>query len=181
MDELRDPILLTIIACEIGFWVLVLGGLALRYIARTRSLSMVALACVPLVDLVLLVAVGIDLYRGAQVEFTHRVAPIYLGVTIMFGHRMIAWADVRFAHRFADGPKPHRIPKSGPERRRHEWTSFGMWLGAAGIAAAITGLLGVTIADPVQTEALFAGLGLLGTISVIWLLTGPVWYAFEAD
>ncbi|MGO3327239.1 hypothetical protein [Gordonia sp. (in: high G+C Gram-positive bacteria)] len=181
MNELPDPVLLTIVACEIGFWVFVLGGLALRYIARMPRSSMIVLTCVPLIDLVLLVAVGIDLSQGGEVEFAHRLAPIYLGCTIMFGHRMIAWADARFAHRFANGPKPHKIPASGPERRHYEWADFGRWLGAVAIAVAITGLLGITVADSAQRDAMFAGLGVLGTITVIWLLTGPIWYSFSRD
>ncbi|MCF8608104.1 hypothetical protein L5I01_32600 [Gordonia sp. HY442] len=181
MSELPDPILLTIAACEIGFWVFVLGGLALRYVARMPRPSMIVLACVPLIDVVLLVAVGIDLAQGGEVEFAHRLAPIYLGCTIMFSRRLIAWADVRFAHRFADGPAPRKVAASGPERRRYEWADFGRWLGAVGIAVAITGLLGVTVAGPEQREAMFSGLGVLGTITVIWLLTGPVWYSFSRD
>ena len=44
MDELRNPVLLTIAACEIGFWVLVVGGLLLRYLAGLRRASLVTLA-----------------------------------------------------------------------------------------------------------------------------------------
>lgn len=181
MNHLTDPILVTIAACEIGFWVFVLGGLALRYIARLPRPSVIVLACVPLIDVVLLVAVAVDLAHGGEVGFAHRLAPIYLGVTVMFGHRMIAWADARFAHRFADGPQPYRVPESGPERRRYEWADFGRWLGAVAIACAITGLLSATVADTAQREAMVGGLGALGAITVIWLLTGPVWYAFGRD
>ncbi|GAA4676048.1 hypothetical protein [Gordonia humi] len=178
---MNSPVLMTIAACEIGFWVFVLGGLALRYLARRPGPSAIVLACVPLIDVVLLVAVAVDLARGGEVEFAHRLAPIYLGVTIMFGPRMIAWTDARFAHRFADGPVPHKVPKTGPERRRYEWADFGRWLGAVAVAAAITGLLGFTVADTAQREALFGGLGMLGVVTVIWLLTGPIWYTFGRD
>ncbi len=175
MTELTDPVLLTIVACEIGFWVLVLGGLLLRYLARLSRTSMVVLALVPVLDVVLLAVVAIDLARGGEVAFAHRIAPIYLGATVMFGHRMIAWADVRFAHRFADGPPPTPIPKKGPVRRRHEWREFARWLGAAGISAAITALLGFTVADDAQREVMFGSFQMLGVVTVIWFVTGPVW------
>lgn len=171
-------VLVTIAACEVGFWVFVVVGLALRYLARRPRASTIVLACVPLIDIVLLVAVAADLARGGDVEFAHRLAPIYLGGTIMFGHRMIAWADVRFAHRFAGGPAPVPIPKSGPVRIRHEWTEFARWLGAAAVAVVITAGLGYTVADADQRAALFSGLRMLGTVTVIWLVTGPVWASF---
>ncbi|WP_424326067.1 hypothetical protein [Gordonia sp. (in: high G+C Gram-positive bacteria)] len=65
MNDSVSPILIAIAGCEVGFWVLVGGGLALRYLAR-----------------------------------------LYLGVTVVFGPRLIRWADARFAHRFAGGPAP---------------------------------------------------------------------------
>lgn len=180
MNELTEPILLVIAACEIGFWVLVLGGLALRYLVRATRLSTVVLAAVPVLDIVLLVAVALDLNRGGEIGFAHRLAPIYLGITIAFGHRLIRWADVRFAHWFADGPAPEKIPKSGPARSRYEWADFGRWLIAAAIAAVVMLALGFGVADSAQRTELFAGFQTLGIITAIWLLTGPVWYLGSA-
>ncbi len=175
MDELNNPVLLTIAACEVGFWVLVVGGLLLRYVARLRRAGMVTLALVPVLDVVLVVAVAVDLHRGGEVGFAHRLAGIYLGCTVMFGHRMIQWLDERFAHRFAGGPAPARVPKYGPERTRKEWADFLRWLGAAAIAGALTLVLSYTVADAEQREQLSGVFGTLGVITVIWLLTGPVW------
>ncbi|MFD3701858.1 hypothetical protein ACFWUP_01800 [Nocardia sp. NPDC058658] len=175
MEELRNPVLLTIAACEVGFWVLVIGGLLLRYVIRLPRASTVTLALVPVLDVVLVVAVAIDLHRGGEVTFAHRVAGIYLGCTVMFGGRMIRWADERFAHRFAAGPAPVKVPKHGPERTRKEWADFARWLGAAAIAGALTLVLSYTVADATQREQLMGVFGSLGVITVIWLLTGPVW------
>lgn len=175
MEHLDSPVLWTILACEIGFWVLVLGGLALRYIARAGTVSTVVLALVPVLDIVLIAAVAIDLYRGGEVGFAHRLAGIYLGCTVMFGARLIAWADARFAHRFNGAPAPVRIPKYGPERTRKEWADFARWIGAAAIALLISAGLGYTVADAAQREALFGVTGTLGVITVIWLVTGPLW------
>ncbi|MEV0431998.1 hypothetical protein [Nocardia sp. NPDC050413] len=177
MNELTNPVLLTIAGCEIGFWVLVVGGLALRYLLRLRRASTVTLALVPALDVVLVVAVAIDLHRGGEVTFAHRIAGIYLGCTVMFGPRMIRWLDERFAHRFAGGPAPVRVPKYGPERTRKEWADFARWLGAAAIAGALTLALSYTVADAEQREQLMGIFGSLGVITVIWLLTGPVWVA----
>ncbi|MFD3507830.1 hypothetical protein [Nocardia sp. NPDC058666] len=175
MNELNNPVLLTIAGCEIGFWVLVLGGLLLRYVLRLPRASTITLALVPVLDVVLVVAVAIDLHRGGEVTFAHRVAGIYLGCTVMFGGRMIRWADERFAHRFADGPAPVKVPKYGPQRTRKEWADFSRWLGAAAIAGALTVVLSYTVADTAQREQLMGVFGSLGVITVIWLLTGPIW------
>ncbi|MET9216013.1 MULTISPECIES: hypothetical protein [unclassified Nocardia] len=175
MDAWNNPVLLTIAACEVGFWVLVVGGLLLRYVVRLRRAGLVTLALVPVLDVVLVVAVAIDLHRGGEVGFAHRLAGIYLGCTVMFGHRMIAWLDARFAYRFAGGPAPVRVPKDGPERARKEWADFARWLGAAAIAGALTLALSYTVADAQQREQLMGVFGSLGVITVIWLLTGPVW------
>lgn len=181
MEELNNPVVWTIAGCEIGFWVLVLGGLVLRYVLRLRRAGMLALALVPALDVVLVAAVAVDLYRGGEVGFAHRLAGIYLGCTVMFGPRMIAWADERFAHRFAGGPAPRRVPKSGPERSRKEWADFARWLGAAAIASVVSLGLGYTVADAAQREALLGVFGTLGVVTVIWLVTGPLWVSGRGD
>lgn len=180
MNDLTDPVLLTIAGCEVGFWVLVAGGLALRYLVRAQRLSTLVLAAVPGLDVALLAAVALDLHSGGDVGLAHRLAPIYLGVTVVFGPRLIRWADVRFAHRYADGPAPVPVPKRGPVRLRHEWAEFGRWLAAAAIAGAVVLVLGFTVADAGQRDELFSLFKTLGVITAIWLLTGPVWYAGSA-
>ena len=54
-----------IVACEIGFWVVLGAGLVTRYLLGRRQLGAVLLTLVPLIDLVLLVATVIDLSGGA--------------------------------------------------------------------------------------------------------------------
>ena len=53
-------------------------------------------------------ATAIDLRGGADATGAHSLAALYLGFSIGYGHRMITWADTRFAHRFAGGPAPVR-------------------------------------------------------------------------
>lgn len=175
-----SPILAMIVGCEIGFWVLVLGGLAVRYLLRMPGLSKAILLLVPLLDITLLVAVALDLNRGTQVDNIHCLAGIYLGVTVAFGHSMIAWADARFAHRFADGPTPAKPPERGPAALRRELRLFAQWLVAAGISALAIGLLSHTVADAEQAADLADTYDALGIVTVIWLLTGPVWVLFSA-
>ncbi|HEY9313461.1 hypothetical protein [Williamsia sp.] len=176
---MNSPITAVIIGCEIGFWVLVCGGLAVRYLLNARRASVVILALVPVLDLVLLAAVAYDIHRGADVDLVHRVAGIYLGVTVAFGHSMVSWADVRFAHWFADGPPPPRPPKKGPAGLRRELIAFGQWLAAAGVAVLAILVLSTTVGDADQDAALAGIFPMLGTITVIWLLTGPVWALFD--
>src|SRR5919107_2656788 len=115
-----------IVACEIGFWVVLGAGLVARYLLGRRRLGGVLLALVPFVDLILLVATVIDLSGGATAGFTHGLAAAYLGVSVAFGPSMVRWADERFAHRFAGGPPPWRPPRGGRARTRYEWREWGL-------------------------------------------------------
>ena len=130
-----------IVACEIGFWVLLVGGLAARYLVRARRLSTVLLVSVPLVDMALLGFAVFDLRRGGEPELAHGLAAIYLGVSIAYGHRMMRWADQRFAHRFAGGPAPERPPRTGRQHAAFERRMWVRHLAAYLSAGAILGLL----------------------------------------
>lgn len=174
-----SPVLFVIVGCEIGFWLIVATGLAVRYGLRARRASTLILRLVPIVDLILLGAVALDLHSGATVEQVHRIAGVYLGVTVAFGHSMIQWADVRCAHWFAGGPPPPPRPRKGQEAFRVEVVSFGRWLIAAAVTGVCTLLLVVTVADTTQTHDLLAVFPLVGIITVIWLLTGPAWAALD--
>lgn len=109
-----------IIGCEIAFWVFILAGLTSRYIFRKKKTGAVLLYCTPLIDLVLLILTVIDLRGGAEASTAHGLAAIYIGVSIAYGHAMIKWADVRFAHRFAGGPEPEKKAKFGKAHARNE-------------------------------------------------------------
>ena len=113
-----------IVACEVGFWLLLGAGLAARYLLRARALSTALLLAVPLVDVVLLAATVIDLRRGGAAGLSHGLAAVYLGVSVAYGHQLVRWADQRFAHRFAGGPAPVRPPRTGrahAARERRRW------------------------------------------------------------
>ncbi|MFI5659779.1 hypothetical protein [Streptomyces sp. NPDC051684] len=122
-----------IIVCEVGFWVLLAAGLALRYWARMPRASVAVLLCEPLLEVLLLVVTAIDLKNGAEPDWKHGLAAVYIGYSIALGHYTITWVDVRVAHRFAGGPPPS-TPKYGVPRAVHEWKLAARWILAALIA-----------------------------------------------
>lgn len=144
-----------IAACEVAFWAAVLLGLTLRYPLRRPRAGLAVLSSVILIDVVLLVAVAIHLRSGGTASLAHSVATFYLGFSLAYGHRMIAWADVRFAHRFAGGPAPQRL--AGAAYTRQCWGDVGRTGFACALAAAITAALIAWIADPTRTAALEGG------------------------
>ncbi|MFF0727871.1 hypothetical protein [Streptomyces sp. NPDC004134] len=126
-----------IIVCEVAFWVLLAAGLALRYLARKPRLGAAVLLCEPLLEVVLLVVTAIDLKNGAEPDWKHGLAAVYIGFSVALGPTTIRWVDARFAHRFAGGPPPVKPPKYGMARARHEWSIAVRWILASGIAMAL--------------------------------------------
>ncbi|MDK9494655.1 hypothetical protein QEZ40_002333 [Streptomyces katrae] len=122
-----------IIACEVGFWVLLAGGLALRYLAGMPRLGAALLLCEPLLELVLLVVSFVDLKNGGEPSWRHGVAALYIGYTVGYGHYTVKWLDGHAAHRFAGGPKPPGS-KYGKARAVHEWKLWTRTLAAAAVA-----------------------------------------------
>lgn len=143
-----------IVACEIGFWLFLLAGLVCRYLLKRQHLSAVLLAMAPAVDLVLLVVSVLDLRDGGVATAAHGLAAIYIGVSVGFGHRMLRWADTRFAHRFAGGPPPTPKPKYGVQRAAYERSGWYAHLRAWLVGSALLGLAIVAIHDASRTEAL---------------------------
>ncbi|MEU6991950.1 hypothetical protein ABZ953_14995 [Streptomyces sp. NPDC046465] len=125
-----------IIICEVGFWVLLAAGLALRYGAKMPRTSIGVLLCEPLLEIVLFVATVIDLKNGAEPDWKHGLAAAYIGYSVALGHYTVKWVDVCVAHRFAGGPPPS-TPKYGAARAVHEWKIAARWVLAALIAMAL--------------------------------------------
>lgn len=150
-----------IVACEIGFWIFVLMGLCVRYVLGYKKLGAALLLCTPLIDLVLIITTIFDIKSGETANFFHGVAAIYIGLTIVFGHSVIKWADARFAYRFAGGPEPVPPAKFGQEHAKRERAGWFKHLLAWTIGNLI--LLGMIlyIGNAEQTQA-------LSTITKIW-------------
>ncbi|MFF5495500.1 hypothetical protein [Streptomyces aquilus] len=126
-----------IIACEVAFWVLLAAGLTFRYLLRMPRTGLALLLCEPLLELVLFAVTAVDLRGGAEPDWKHGLAAVYIGFTVGLGHSTIRWADARFAHHFAGGPPPVRPPKYGMARAVHEWKVAGRWVVAALVALAL--------------------------------------------
>ncbi|MEV0370087.1 hypothetical protein AB0I10_09705 [Streptomyces sp. NPDC050636] len=129
-----------IIICEVGFWVLLVAGLALRYLARMPRTGAVVLLMEPLLELVLLIVTAVDLKNGAAADWKHGLAAVYLGYTVAYGHYTIKWIDGHFSHRFAGGPPPVKL--YGMARAMHEGK---LWLRTVLMVAVAAALLQIAI------------------------------------
>ncbi|MFF0831554.1 MULTISPECIES: hypothetical protein [unclassified Streptomyces] len=126
-----------IVACEVAFWVLLAAGLAFRYALRMPRTGLALLLCEPLLEAVLFAVTAIDLRNGAEPDWRHGLAAVYIGFTVGLGHSTVKWADARVAHRFAGGPPPERPPRYGRARAVHEWKVAGRWILASLVALAL--------------------------------------------
>jgi len=149
-----------ILGMEITFWVLIGAGLVARYLLGWRRTGAVLLALSPAVDLVILTASVYDLRHGATAGLPHVLSAVYLGVSVAWGHRMIRWADVRFAHRYAGGPAPRGKPAGGVERARYERDQWRRHVLAWSVGVSLLGAGVLLVGDLDRTMVLlqFAGL-----------------------
>lgn len=168
--------LIAIIACEVAFWIAIVGGLTARYVLRRPRLGSGLLVTAPLVDLVLLALVAVDLLDGGTASWHHGLAAVYIGVSVAYGHRMIAWADVRFEHRFAAGPPPGRLTGRGYTARC--WGDVGRTTVAALVAGGIVGGLVLLVGDPDRTAELQGAVTIMGlvlAIDLVWAISSTLW------
>ncbi|PMC61914.1 hypothetical protein CJ204_08175 [Corynebacterium xerosis] len=160
-----------IIACEIGFWVLIALGLLARYPLGMPRLGLVLLALTPVVDVALLAFTVIDLRSGGQPGLVHGVAALYLGFSVVFGKRSVEWADRAYRRKVRG---EHVVKPANGSKLHKEWVDFGRAIVAAGIAAAVLELC-VVIAGGVEAQALREWHPRLGLVLAIWFATGPLW------
>lgn len=169
-------IVAVIVACEVAFWVFIVLGLSARYLLRLRRTGAVLLALSPVTDLVLLTATALDLAGGGTATTAHGLAALYLGFSVAFGHAMIRWADVRFAHRFAGGPAPLRL--AGREYTKACWRDLLRTILGAAVAAAVIGLLALVAGDVQRSAALTSFLPILGIVvaaDLLWAVSYTIW------
>ena len=169
-------ILVAIIACEIGFWLANIGGLVARYVLRRPRLGAALLLAAPVIDLILLVLVGVDLLSGGTASWHHGLAALYIGISVAYGHRMVAWADAKFAEWFR-GAKP-RPARYGWDYARSCWRDVPRTLVAVAIAAAVLGGLILLVGAPDRTSELMRFFPILGVIlaaDTLGALSYTVW------
>lgn len=177
----ENPLVLLIGASEVGFWVLLVAGLAARYLLRARRLSTVLLVLVPVLDVVLVTASLLDVAGGSPPGATHGLAAVYLGCTVAFGHSLIRWADARFAHRFGGGAPPPKPPRYGAAKVAYEWKEWSKMALAWGIALAVMFVTAVVSGTGVpavsgwSADPMWSWGARLLPVLLIWLVGWPVW------
>lgn len=153
----------TIIACEVGFWIVILLGLITRYVFKKERLGLFFLALTPVIDLILLGVTSLDLYRGETATGVHALAAVYLGTSIAFGKSMIRWADEKFLYYIRkQGTKP--IKKTGMDYAKHSLKGSFQHLLAFIIGGGLLVLLIYFIDAPSRSEVLSGTLQLWGLI-----------------
>lgn len=165
---------LLIVGCEIGFWLVLLLSLVVRYQLRREGASRWLLRSLPAIDLLLLAFTALDLHSGTAATFAHGFAAVYVGFTVAFGAIAIQWADMHFAHRFAGGAVPPPAP-TGWAAVRYELALWLRSIVAWIIALSLLELMIAVLAD----EAVKAPLRIwhqhaLGAV-FFWFVFGPLW------
>src|SRR5689334_3802379 len=102
-----------IIASEIAFWTLLVGGLYLRYAQdRTRASAVLLLAAAS-TDLVVLAVAALDLAGGATAQTSHLIAAITVAYSVAYARRLVEIADRIVLRRLGrEVPEPPRAPKA---------------------------------------------------------------------
>lgn len=164
-----------IIGCEAAFWVVLVAGLAVRYLLRRERLSRGLLLALPAIDLVLLAFTAMDLNSGTPADFAHGLATAYVGFTVAFGSIAVSWADARFAHRFAGGPPPEKAPDRGWQAVRHEFELWFRSIVAWVITVVLLSALIAWINDAANTARLMDWYRIAFGSVVLWFIFGPLW------
>lgn len=165
-----------IIGCEIGFWIFLFLGLFFRYILKFPRAGKAILFCVPLLDLVLLLATAIDLHNGATAEFAHGLAAVYLGFTLVYGPDVIKWLDRLAARQFGLTGKMEGPHLFGWSHTLNEWRQWLKGLLAGVIASVLLIAAIVYVGQAEKTAQLHQWFSYISWMLVIWLICWPLWY-----
>lgn len=172
-----EPYLLyaLILACEVGFWVVLLAALVIRYLRRNERLSRALLVGLPLIDLLLLVFTALDLRAGTAATFAHGLSAAYVGFTIAFGAVAVRWADAHFAHRFAGGPPPGQAPTRGWAVVRYDLHLWARCIVACIITTVLIEALVQFVGTGDEAQPLLDWQKNAFGCVVLWFFLGPVW------
>ncbi|WP_431980473.1 hypothetical protein [Streptomyces qinglanensis] len=167
-----------IVVCEVAFWVLLAVGLALRYLAKLPRAGAAVLLCEPVLEVVLLIVTAIDLRNGAEPDWKHGLAAVYIGFTATHGHYMVRWADGHAAHLFGKGERPAKPPRHGMAHTVHEWKMCGRAIGGAAVAAVLLQAAIWYVDDASQAAPLRewqSRMGVVAGISLLIAVSYTIW------
>ncbi|MBB0229954.1 hypothetical protein [Streptomyces calidiresistens] len=160
------------------FWVFLVGGLTARYAAGLRVLGGALLLCVPLIDVVLLAATVISIRDGAEPTVWHGLSAAYLSMTVVYGHRIVRWADAKFARRHGASAAPPRPTLHGRAAVVDAWRSWFRFLLAYVMSVALIYGLVVLAGGLDRGAPLLVWLNPLTKVllySLIWPVVITIW------
>jgi hypothetical protein len=106
-----------IIASEIAFWTLLVGGLYVRYAHGRTRLSAAMLLAAASSDLVVLAVAALDLAGGATAQTSHVFAALAVAYSVAYARRLVAIADRFVLRRLGRSVvEPPRRSKAARER-----------------------------------------------------------------
>ncbi|WP_155250734.1 hypothetical protein [Pseudoalteromonas luteoviolacea] len=140
-----------------------------------RKVSSVILACVPLIDLLLLMFVIYDLLNGSYATFAHGLATAYIGFTIAFGPLLVGCVDKWFSYKFSQGPSPVPTALTGWQAVLDELKLWFRCILAVLIIYVLLILIVVLVDDPAKTHAITIWFKIPVFTVLFWFIFGPVW------
>jgi hypothetical protein len=142
-----------VVACEIAFWLFLVGGLYVRYALHRPRAGAALLVAAGSTAAVLLVTAAVDLAGGATADASHVIAALAVAYTVVYARHHVAAAD-RFVLRRLGREVPERQRPPKARREREGWYRHArMW--AVGVVLLGAGYL---IADDGDALAAAAAL-----------------------
>ena len=158
-------LLTLVIGSEVGFFVLLLAGLVVRYLMKMPRTGAVLLALSPLGYVVVLIAGAIDLARGGAADIAHVFGAIVIGIVAVSGRHHLHAMDGWVRRKLAKEPKPQL---TGQEHARKQRTDFyrrtGEW---AVVVALLAGGYALTGLDLTRGGQLLGGIGFWTVVLVV--------------
>ncbi|MFI9380169.1 hypothetical protein [Kutzneria sp. NPDC052558] len=156
MSERGNGVLLTlVIGSEIGFFVLLLAGLAVRYLVKMPKTGAVLLALSPVGYVVVLIVGAVELARGGAADIAHVFGAIIIGIVAVSGRHHLHTMDGWVRRRLAKQPKPRLHGREFAHKQRTDfYRRTGEW---AVVVALLAGGYALTGFDPARGGQLLGG------------------------
>ncbi len=134
---------IALVASEVVFWVLLLGGLAIRYGLNWRRVSSVVLGAIPVNEAALLALAAWDLHRTGHASYDHVLTAVAFAYVVVYGRHDLRRADAFVQRKLAGGTAVRGAKPAGKEHARKErrgwYRHAAMWL--VGVALMGIGVL----------------------------------------